>query len=223
MDAKQLGTFIADRRKSLGMTQALLAKKLHVTDKAVSRWERGVGFPDIHCLEPLATALQVSLLELVQTRLNDEDRISANDAEKLLADTIYLSQSAEKRQLNAGTKILIAFALISFLLLILLLLDGTIVLFSVTSLISGLLAWGIPIHQLSSPRTKFPALSVTASSACAFLSLTVQFFDLAHHAHSGDWSAIGDTIDVLIVVVILFSLITLTLNLIMVYVSKNRS
>ena len=44
MDAKILGNYIATRRKELGMTQANLAEKIHVTDKAVSRWERGVGF-----------------------------------------------------------------------------------------------------------------------------------------------------------------------------------
>lgn len=51
MDAKQLGPFIAERRKELGMTQTHLAKKLHVTDKAVSRWERGVGLPDINSIK----------------------------------------------------------------------------------------------------------------------------------------------------------------------------
>ena len=43
MDAKKIGSFIADQRKALGLTQAGLAGKLHVTDKAVSRWERGVS------------------------------------------------------------------------------------------------------------------------------------------------------------------------------------
>ena len=43
MDAKRLGAFIAERRKELGLTQALLAEQLYVTDKAISRWERGVS------------------------------------------------------------------------------------------------------------------------------------------------------------------------------------
>lgn len=46
MDAEKLGAFIAENRKANGMTQADLAMKLRVTDKAVSRWERGIGFPD---------------------------------------------------------------------------------------------------------------------------------------------------------------------------------
>ena len=43
MDEKILGNYIAARRKELGMTKANLAEKIHVTDKAVSRWERGVS------------------------------------------------------------------------------------------------------------------------------------------------------------------------------------
>lgn len=43
MDAKKFGTFIAQVRKEKGMTQAELAEKLNITDKAVSKWERGVS------------------------------------------------------------------------------------------------------------------------------------------------------------------------------------
>ena len=43
-----------------GMTQAQLGARLYVTDKTVSKWERGAGFPDIRTLEPLAEALEVS-------------------------------------------------------------------------------------------------------------------------------------------------------------------
>ncbi len=54
MDAERFGAFVAEQRKAKGMTQAELAKRLKVTDKAVSRWERGLGFPDIGTLEPLS-------------------------------------------------------------------------------------------------------------------------------------------------------------------------
>lgn len=60
MEAKEFGQFIAEVRKSNHITQIELARKLNVTDKAVSRWERGLGFPDISTLEPLAAAFGVS-------------------------------------------------------------------------------------------------------------------------------------------------------------------
>lgn len=65
MEAKEFGEFIAETRKQKQITQAELAKKLNVTDKAVSRWERGLGFPDINTLEPLAEALGITLTELM--------------------------------------------------------------------------------------------------------------------------------------------------------------
>lgn len=68
MDAKTFGAFLARMRKSQGFTQAELAQQLHVTDKAVSRWERGVGLPDINTLEPLADALGLTLADLMHCR-----------------------------------------------------------------------------------------------------------------------------------------------------------
>ena len=65
MDAKTFGAFLARVRREQGLTQAELAEQLHVTDKAVSRWERGVGLPDINTLEPLADALGLSLADLM--------------------------------------------------------------------------------------------------------------------------------------------------------------
>ena len=65
MDAKTFGAFLARVRREQGLTQAELAEQLHVTDKAVSRWERGIGLPDINTLEPLADALGLSLADLM--------------------------------------------------------------------------------------------------------------------------------------------------------------
>ena len=76
MDSQKFGTFIAQCRKDKKMTQADLAAKLNVTDKAISRWERGVGFPDINTIEPLAAALDVSVAELMKSERIDESEMS---------------------------------------------------------------------------------------------------------------------------------------------------
>lgn len=66
MDPAKTGALIRALRKERNMTQKDLAERLHITDRAVSKWERGLCAPDISLLEPLADALEVSVLELIQ-------------------------------------------------------------------------------------------------------------------------------------------------------------
>lgn len=80
MDAQKFGAFIAQCRKEKSMTQSELAAKIMVTDKAVSRWERGKGLPDINLLLPLAEALEVSVLELMHSeRQKDKVQLFQDD------------------------------------------------------------------------------------------------------------------------------------------------
>ena len=65
MTKELLGNFIAQQRKALGMTQKDLAERLHITDKAVSKWERGLSYPDVTLLEPLADIFGLGVEELV--------------------------------------------------------------------------------------------------------------------------------------------------------------
>ena len=66
MDKAKTGVLIAAARKEKNMTQKELAEALHVSDRAVSKWERGAGFPDVSLLEPLADALDLSVLDLLR-------------------------------------------------------------------------------------------------------------------------------------------------------------
>lgn len=61
MDKAKMGTFIKEQRMALGLTQQQLADQLHVTNKAVSRWETGNAYPDIALLDDLAATLSVSV------------------------------------------------------------------------------------------------------------------------------------------------------------------
>ena len=65
MDKKEIGSKISAIRKESGLTQKALAEKLHVSDKSVSKWETGTHFPDIAIMEDLATALGISVVELL--------------------------------------------------------------------------------------------------------------------------------------------------------------
>lgn len=68
MDSAIMGNIITSHRKLKGWTQKQLAAQLNVTDKAVSKWERGLNFPDIAILEDLATALELTVPQLLNLK-----------------------------------------------------------------------------------------------------------------------------------------------------------
>ncbi len=65
MDNQKIGKFIAELRREKGMTQKELAERLNVTDKAVSKWERGAGYPEVTMLPELAGLLEITVSELL--------------------------------------------------------------------------------------------------------------------------------------------------------------
>lgn len=91
MDVKQFGAFVQAMRHSRGMTQSQLGEKLGVTDKAISRWERGIGFPDISLLEPLANALEITVVELMRSERMEHEQITIEEAENIMVQTIDLA------------------------------------------------------------------------------------------------------------------------------------
>lgn len=66
MDTIKTGELIAEKRKELGLTQAQLGEQLHVSDKTISKWETGKGFPDISIIEDLCEKLHISAYELLK-------------------------------------------------------------------------------------------------------------------------------------------------------------
>lgn len=72
------GSTIKNLRESKKLTQAQLAEMISVSDKAVSRWETGKGFPDVSLLEPLSKALRISVIELISGDCITNKNISSN-------------------------------------------------------------------------------------------------------------------------------------------------
>lgn len=114
MDAQKFGTFLAAMRKENNMTQLELANKLQVTDKAVSKWERGLGLPDIHTIEPLAEALGLSVLEVMRAERISDPAIPSADASDALTDAFELVKIQRKAERNAILKITGCIAVILF-------------------------------------------------------------------------------------------------------------
>lgn len=118
MDAQKIGQFIAAQRNETGLTQAELGRKLQVTDKAVSKWERGLGFPNINTLGTLADALDVSIAELMKSERIEEmnDSIST----EAIANTIELADEQRKLAEKKSIRdiLIVAAALTALVLLI---------------------------------------------------------------------------------------------------------
>ena len=65
MDAKKVGMFIAQLRKEKGITQKELADILHVSDKTISRWETGKGYPEVSIMRPISEFFEITITELL--------------------------------------------------------------------------------------------------------------------------------------------------------------
>ena len=91
MNYDKIGSFIALKRKEKGLTQKDLALKLGVTDKAVSKWERGLGCPDVSILEILSKELDVSILEILKGRMIEDEVIKVTDMNDYVKETVNYS------------------------------------------------------------------------------------------------------------------------------------
>ena len=117
MNYETIGKFIQSKRKEKGLTQKELAEKLGVTDKAVSKWERGLGCPDVSILEILAKELDTSILEILKGRIIEDEIIKVTEANDYVKETINFTKNKTKEIIN---KIIVFLTIsISILLLIL--------------------------------------------------------------------------------------------------------
>ena len=104
MNAECTGQLIAARRRELGLSQTELAEQLHVTDKAVSRWETGRGMPAVDSLEPLAEVLGLSVSELLSGK-----RLTAEELPKTAGGQIVESMRKNVRMVWRGVLAVLLF------------------------------------------------------------------------------------------------------------------
>lgn len=99
IDNKKFGAFLVRLRKEAGMTQKELAEKLYVSDKAVSKWERGLSLPDIALLRPMGELLGVSVTELLSGQYIREDQpLTVREVEPLLAGALGMTVQEQEAQ-----------------------------------------------------------------------------------------------------------------------------
>ena len=96
MDQIKIGKFIAEERKAKKYTQRELADKLSISDKTISKWERGNGFPEVSLLLPLCNELEITVNELLSG-----ERLQAMDykkkAEKNMVNLVKEAQESKKK------------------------------------------------------------------------------------------------------------------------------
>lgn len=115
MNKDKFGEFVCMLRKEKGMTQQELGNKLHLTNKAISKWERGLSYPDICILQDVARILNVSVLELLNGERNTEIDISNEVANKVVEDTVKHSGQVIKKM---RMKLIILISLLPLLIMV---------------------------------------------------------------------------------------------------------
>lgn len=150
MDNQKFGQFILSLRKEKGWTQLELAEKLNVTDKAVSKWERGVGFPDIKMIEPLAETLDVSILEIMRSEKMTEQPIPMENATEAITNVIDVVAYQRKIERKNILITITAFATIVMLIFLIdtMQWEGLIMIcLPIIMLGTGIYLIGISIHR----------------------------------------------------------------------------
>ncbi|MBO4368703.1 MAG: helix-turn-helix transcriptional regulator [Desulfovibrio sp.] len=98
VDVKKTGKFIAELRHENGLTQKELAEKLNVSDKAVSRWETGKGYPDIPSLVAISELFSVSINEIIYAEKITTPEVEIN-AQIEIAKA-YVGETIKKKRIS---------------------------------------------------------------------------------------------------------------------------
>ena len=96
MDQIMIGKFIANERKRKGYTQKQLSEKLEISDKTISKWERGNGFPEVSLLLPLCNELDITVNELLSGQRVPEDDYTEK-AEENMVNLVREAQESRKK------------------------------------------------------------------------------------------------------------------------------
>lgn len=199
MDMEKCGAFIRSCRMKRDLSQQELARELHVTREAVSKWENGRGFPEVSLLQPLAGVLGVTVSELLLGEAGREN----DDA---LDAWLYLTKTEQQRQRKNSLWLVLTVSVLTALHFGC---EGGIRL--AADLLLGLGAVGMPL--LFALCAKVPLGSiVTASFICCFTLVLGELMQIRGRVLTQDWVGLGDTIGVSFALCAALSLATLLVN-----------
>lgn len=156
LDQTKIGTFIAERRKSAGLTQKELAERLSLSDKTVSKWETGHGMPDNSLLLELCRILDISVNELLSGEKLSDDSYERKAEENMVN---LVKENQDKSRLGKDGRITTVIFTILGILLILL---------YITSMVGIVQTWWIANF------IDLPSLFMTLGIIFLMLALTKQ-------------------------------------------------
>lgn len=118
MDQIKIGRFIAEERKRKDYTQRQLADRLGISDKTVSKWERGNGFPEISLLLPLCEELEISVNELLSGQRLAEADYKQKAEENMVNVMKEAEENKKKMQLNIVVGMISTVAFITLIMVV---------------------------------------------------------------------------------------------------------
>lgn len=110
MNQSLIGSFLCRKRKEKNMTQAVLAERLGVSNKTISKWETGKCMPDYSMIEPLCRELSITVAELLNGEEKSDNKVHKYDEEQIL-DLIKRTQILEQQRTSLYGLILIIMGL----------------------------------------------------------------------------------------------------------------
>ena len=181
MDNKKFGEYIVLLRNEKGLAQQELAKMLRVTKKAVSKWERGQRFPDIQLVESLASALGVSIIEIMKSEKIDDQNILSQDVSEAITDIIDVASLHKQKEIRNVliSSILVSVAIMSVLLI------GLVPIEAFLLMCMPIIMFGVGVYliiisiQRKRRKQKFLAILVLGLLALLYPILTFLFMAFA--------------------------------------------
>ena len=186
MDNTKTGKLIKELRTAKGMTQKQLADKLHITDRAVSKWERGLCSPDISLLEPLSDILEVKITDLISGEKSVKEEISVE--EKVL-DAINYSENELKKKTNMLKSMLFVVSIFACVIMIYQIgVNAMWIFFGISAIVTALLNVIWTVWNRDAKWFRFISLAFTAFTVCTFYGQAGEW------AARNDWSALEDVL-----------------------------
>ena len=199
MHIEKCGAFIRTRRTARGLSQQALARELHVTREAVSKWENGRGFPEVSLLQPLAAALGVNVSELLLGETGQTDGEALNT-------WIFLTEKEQALRRQSSLRLLFV---VGALILVQYGSGGWPHLLA--SLLLGLSAVGLPIVLALRGQFRLGSITLASFGSCFALVMN-ELLGIRRCVLAQDWAGLGDTVGVSVTLCAVLCLATLLVN-----------